>query len=63
MSKIKNYMMDIQEFCDGYYYDGMNDFPIDEVVEDAGIYFKSNEAIFNNTVRKVNLLVYGMKVK
>ena len=41
---MKNYMMDIQEFCDGYYYDGMNDFPIDEVVEDAGMYFKSNEA-------------------
>ena len=44
MSNIKNYMMDIQEFCDGYYYDGMNDFPIDEVVEDAGMYFKSSEA-------------------
>ena len=33
-------MMDIQEFCDGYSYGDMNDFTIDEVVEDVGMYFK-----------------------
>jgi len=51
MSKTKNYMMDVEEFCDGYFYGDMsdetsvpNDFTIDEVVEDVGMYFKSNEA-------------------
>ena len=44
MSAMKNYMMDIQEFCDGYSYGGMNDFTIDEVVEDVHMYFKTNEA-------------------
>ena len=44
MTKIKNYIMDIEDFCDGYSYGGMNDFTIDEVVEDVGMYFKSNEA-------------------
>ena len=47
MAKVKNWMMDIEEFCDGYFYDGMfegNDFSIDEVVEDVGILFKSNMA-------------------
>ena len=44
MSKIKNYMMDIEDFCNGYSYGGMNDFTIEEVVEDVGMYFKSNEA-------------------
>ena len=43
MSKMKNYMMDIEEFCDGYFY-GSDiydaDFTIDEVVEDVGMYFK-----------------------
>ena len=40
MSKMKNYMMDIEEFCDGYFYGGEVDFTIDEVVEDVGMYFK-----------------------
>ena len=40
MSKIKNWMMDIEEFCDGYFYGGDVDFTIDEVVEDVGMYFK-----------------------
>ena len=44
MSAMKNYMMDIQEFCDGYSYGGMNDFTIDEVVEDVHVYFKTSEA-------------------
>ena len=45
MSKIKNYMMDIEEFCNGYDYgEGVSDFIIDEIVEDAVMYFKSNEA-------------------
>ena len=33
-------MMDIEEFCDGYFYGGDVDFTIDEVVEDVGMYFK-----------------------
>jgi hypothetical protein len=41
---MKNWMMDIEEFCDGYSYGGMNDFTTDEIVEDVGMYFKSNEA-------------------
>ena len=40
MGKMKNYMMDIEEFCDGYFYGGEVDFTIDEVVEDVGMYFK-----------------------
>ena len=44
MSAMKNYMMDIQEFCDGYSYGDMNDFTIDEVVEDVHMYFKTSEA-------------------
>ena len=44
MSKMNNWMMDIEDFCNGYSYGGMNDFTIDEVVEDVGMYFKSNEA-------------------
>jgi len=41
MSKMKNWMMDIEEFCDGYFYGGEADFAVEEVVEDAGMYFKS----------------------
>jgi hypothetical protein len=44
MTKIKNYIMDIEDFCDGYSYGGMNDFTIDEVVEDVSMYFKSYDA-------------------
>ena len=51
MSKMKNWMMDIQEFCDGYFYGvetctiwGEADFTIDEVVEDVGRKFRSLEA-------------------
>ena len=45
MGKMKNYMMDIEEFCDGYDYgEGVSDFIADEIVEDAVMYFKSNEA-------------------
>ena len=40
MGKMKNYMMDIEEFCDGYFYGGDVDYTIDEVVEDVGMYFK-----------------------
>lgn len=44
MSNMKNFMMDVEEFCDGYYYDSMKDFTVDEVIEDVGMYFKSSEA-------------------
>ena len=39
MSKMKNYMMDIEEFCDGYFYGGDSEFTIDEVAADADKYF------------------------
>ena len=44
MGKVKNWMMDIEEFCDGYFYGGDVDFTIDEVVEDVGMYFRSTLA-------------------
>ena len=46
MSKMKNYMMDVEEFCDGYFYGCVQsgEVTIDEVIEDVGMYFKSNEA-------------------
>ncbi len=44
MSKMKNWMMEIEEFVDGYFYGGEADFTIDEVVEDAGMMFHSLEA-------------------
>jgi len=44
MSKMKNYMMDIEEFCDGYFYGGDVDFTVDEVVEDVKMYFKTDSA-------------------
>ena len=44
MAKMKNLMMDIEDFVDGYFYCGMNDFSIDEVVEDVGMYFRSTMA-------------------
>ena len=37
-------MMDIEEFCNGYFYGGEADFTVDEVVEDAGMYFKTDTA-------------------
>ena len=45
MSKISNWIMDIEDFCNGYSYGGMDDFTVDEVVEDVGMYFKSGEAV------------------
>ena len=44
MAKVKNWMMDIEEFCDGYFYGGPVDFTIDEVVADVGMYFMSTDA-------------------
>ena len=44
MSKTMNWMMSVEDFVNGYSYSGMNDFTVDEVVEDVGMYFKSNEA-------------------
>jgi hypothetical protein len=42
MSNMKNYMMDVEEFCDGYFYGGDSEFSVDEVVEDVGMYFKTD---------------------
>ena len=44
MGKVKNWMMDIEDFCNGYFYGGDSEFTIDEVVEDVGMYFKSTMA-------------------
>ena len=47
MSKMKNWMMDVEEFCAGYFYDGegaMNDFSIEEVSDDAKKFFGSSMA-------------------
>ena len=45
MSEMKNYMMDVEEFCDGYFYgEGPNDFSIEEVSEDAKKFFGSSIA-------------------
>ena len=44
MSKMKNYMMEIEDFCNGYFYGGDVDFTIDEVVADVGMYFRSIDA-------------------
>ena len=39
MAKMQNYLMDIEDFCNGYFYGGESEFTIDEVVEDVGMYF------------------------
>ena len=46
MGRMKDWMMDIEEFVDGYFYDAPEpfDFTVDEICEDVGMYFKSNEA-------------------
>ena len=44
MSKMKNYMMDIEEFCDGYFYGGDSELTIDEVAADADKFFRSTMA-------------------
>jgi hypothetical protein len=43
---MNSWMMDIEDFCNGYFFDAPipNDFSVDEVVEDVGMYFKSIEA-------------------
>ena len=43
MSKMKNYMMDVEDFCNGYFFEP-NAFSFDEVIEDVGMYFKSDVA-------------------
>ena len=57
MSKMKNWMMDIEDFCNGYSYGGMNDFTVDEVVEDVGRKFRSLEA--KNYARKYLEKTFG----
>ncbi len=44
MSQMKHWMMDVEEFCDGYSYGGMKDFTVGEVVDDVEMFFRSNEA-------------------
>ena len=43
MSKMKNYMMDIEEFCDGYGFGG-DEFDFDEVAAAADKTFRSTMA-------------------
>jgi len=44
MGKVKNWLMDIEEFCDGYFYGGDSEFTVEEVVDDAEKFFVSVEA-------------------
>ena len=44
MGRVKDWMMDIEECCDGYFYGGPSEFTVDEVGEDVGMYFRSKEA-------------------
>ena len=45
MGAVKNWMMDIEEFCDGYFYgEGEIDFTVEEVAEDAQAFFHSKMA-------------------
>ena len=46
MSQMKNFMMDIEEFVDGYFFDAPKpfDFTVDEICEDAEKFFRSVEA-------------------
>ena len=45
MGAVKNWMMDIEEFCDGYFYgEGEIDFAAEEVAEDAQSFFHSKMA-------------------
>ena len=68
MGRVKDWMMDIEEFCDGYFYNSSRDpiewadpaawdFTVDEVVDDVGMYFKSNEA--KNYARKYLEKTFG----
>ena len=43
MSKMKNYMMDVEEFCDEYFFGG-NELNVDEVAAAADKYFRSTMA-------------------
>ena len=45
MGAMKNWMMNIEEFCDGYFYgEGEIDFTVEEVAEDAATFFHSKVA-------------------
>ena len=49
MGAVKNWLMDIEEFCDGYFYgsdqpDFTVDFTAEEVAEDAQSFFNSKMA-------------------
>jgi hypothetical protein len=44
MSKMKNYMMDVEDFCDGYFYGGDEIYTIDEIVLAADNMFRSTMA-------------------
>ena len=44
MIKMKNYMMEIEDFCLGYFYGVDSEFTVDEVAADADKYFRSTMA-------------------
>ena len=56
MSAMKNYMMDIEEFCDGYFFgvDSANEYEIEEVAEDA-------KKFFGTSIAKDHAIVYLTK--
>ena len=41
---MKNYMMDIEEFCDGYFFGGDSEYEIEEVAEDVKKFFGTSMA-------------------
>lgn len=46
MSNTMKWIMDIEQFCDGYFFDAPipNDFTVDEVLKDVELFFQSKEA-------------------
>ena len=44
MSKVKNWMMDIEEFCDGLFYGGDSEYTVEEAANLAESQFNSKMA-------------------
>lgn len=52
MGKMKNLIMDVEDFCNGYFYGGDSEFTIDEVVEDVGMYFTMTQPGMGDVAKK-----------
>ncbi len=51
-----NWMMSVEDFVNGYSYDGVNDFTVDEVVEDVGMYRNPQAKILQRTLFRNRIL-------